>query len=328
MSSTKKVVIIFSGIFLASIIGMAITLGIFFGSGNNLLNFGNIFQGHGLEVNESSNFDLVDVSAVRIQATSADIHVIPSNVAKAELKGTIIPGTEKKYLKVSKQDGTLLISVENDTFFFSVFTDLDLTVYLPADNMLDASVYCTSGSIDMTGMQLGDVELWRTSGNTSIRGCSAESFLSDASSGDTEIETSALGGMKLTCRSGGIEVSETTGSIYARATSGRIDIEGAAGAIDVGCTSGDVSIDVAAGTVPPITAGLTSGNIRIYMPSGAAFDLEARTTSGNISSDINIEVSGSLNNSYAGENISGECNGGGPLVSVTVTSGNINIIGK
>lgn len=334
MSSTKKVIIIFSGIFLASVIGMAITLGIIFGSGG-FKSFGDIFQGYKFGVNESSgSIDLAGVSAVRIEVTSCDIHIVPSDVAKVELKGTVIPGKQEKYLKVSEQDGTLLIDVEDNSWslfnIFNVFMDLDLTVYLPAGNMLDVTVYCTSGNIDMTGMKLSGVELRRTSGNTDIRDCSAESFLSDATSGDTKITSSELGSMKLSCRSGNMTVNGTTGSIYARATSGNINIADADGALDVGCTSGDVSLDVAdaAGAMQTITAGLTSGNIRIYLPMGAAFDLEARTTSGNITSDLGIAVSGSISKSFSGENISGTCNGGGPLVNVSVTSGNISIIGK
>lgn len=320
MSSTKKIVIIFCGIFLASVIGMTITFG--FGGAS-------MFFGHGAEVNESSGLDLAGVKSIMIEAASSDIHVIPSDVAKVELTGMVIPGRqEDKYLNVSEEDGALLINVINDRFFFSIFADFDLTVYLPADCMLDANVHCTSGNIDMTGMQLGRVELWRSSGNAVIRDCSAESFLSDASSGDTRIESSSLGNMKLTCRSGNMTVSGTNGTIYARATSGNINIADAGEALDIGCTSGDVTLDVAAGTVPPITANLTSGNIRIYMPFDAAFDLDARTTSGNIESDLNIAVSGSLNRSFAGENISGTCNGGGPLVSIGVTSGNISIIAK
>jgi DUF4097 and DUF4098 domain-containing protein YvlB len=356
MSSTKKTVIIFSGIFLASIIGMAITFGVFvsaaggIGSLGDINNLGGIFKGQRFEVDESSGLDLAGVSAVKIEATSSDIRIIPSDTAKVELKGTIVSGSKtENYLDVTKQEGTLFIKVKDDTWsmfnLLSVFNDLDLTVYLPAESMLDASVHCTSGNTDIRGMQFGNVELRKTSGNTKIRDCSAESFLYDASSGDTKIESSELGSMKLTCSSGNISVHGTSGSIYAHATSGNIDIAGAGGAVDAGCTSGrinitgtsesidvectsgDISIDVA-GVMPPITAGITSGNIKIYLPYDAAFDIEAKTTSGNLSSDLDIAVSGSLSRSFIGENISGTCNGGGPLVSIAVTSGNINIIGK
>ncbi len=356
MSSTKKVVIIFGSIFLASVIGIGVTLGILIGSVGGFKNIGdirNIFDGYMIEVDESSAIDLARVSNITIEADSADIHIVPSDAAKVELKGKVAPGGQREnYLGVTMENGELLISVKNDSWhlfnfdLLSVFEDLDLTVYLPEESMLDVSVHCSSGNTDIAGMKLGSVEVRGSSGNITVRDCTAESFTSDMSSGDTRVETSGLGGMKMTCRSGSISVSGTTGTIYARSTSGNIIIEDASDAIDAGCTSGDIditgargtvnaegtsggiSIDVAEGPVPPITVGLTSGNVKIYMPMSAAFDLEANTTSGNIRTDLGISVSGSLDNNYAGDNISGKCNGGGLLVSLRVTSGNIDIIGK
>jgi lia operon protein LiaG len=127
--------------------------------------------------------------------------------------------------------------------------------------------------------------------------------------------------------SGKIDIAGASGAIDAGCTSGRIDITGASGAIDAECTSGEISIDVA-GAVQPISASITSGSVSIYMPADAAFDIEAKTTSGGFSSDFNITVPGSRYNSFIGEDISGTVNGGGPLVSVSITSGNINLIGK
>ncbi len=328
MSSTKKVVIIFTGIFLASIIGMAITFGIC---------GWDIFQRYRIEVSESNDLDLTGVSRISIEAASSDIRIVPSDIARVELNGTIIAADRKEnYLEVSEKNGTLLIKVNNDNWFFgswSIFnifnaSDLDLTVYLPDGAIPGVSVRCSSGNIGISGMEFGSIELRSSSGNISVKDCTAESFLSDVSSGDTRVESSALSSMRMTCRSGSISVRGTEGSIYAHSTSGNVDIADASGAVDVGCMSGSVSLDVAAGAVPPITANLHSGSIKIYMPFSAAFDLEARTTSGSIKSEIGISVSGSLNNHHAGENVSGTCNGGGPLVRISVTSGNIDIIGK
>ncbi len=226
-----------------------------------------------------------------------------------------------------EEGGTLFIKIQHNTFF-NVYTKLDLTVYLPKDNMLDAKIDCTSADIDIKDMNFGDLKVMRTSGELSITGCTAASFETDASSGDTRIESSALGSMRLTCRSGDISVSATSGPIYVRATSGNIVLYDVGEAVDLGCTSGEVLIDVATSKVPPITAGLTSGDIRIFMPADAAFDFSAGTTSGDISSDIGISVSGSSLQKFVGEEITGTCNGGGEPVSVSVTSGDISIIAK
>lgn len=328
MSRTKKIVIISSCILFVCLVVMGITLGAFISKTGNVDNIAGIFQGRGFGINESSELDLEGIDALQINCTSANIHIVESGEARAELKGFMVPAAEQKYLSVYEEGGTLFVKVESNMFLFSMFNDFNLTVYLPKENMLRASVNCTSGDIDITRMQFRELAVWRTSGNLAIKDCTADKFETDASSGDTRIESSALASMKLTCRSGEINVSKTSGTLYARATSGDISIGGAADGLDIGCTSGDVTIDIAEAQVPPITAGMTSGNIRIYMPADAAFDLSAKTTSGNVSSNIDVAVSGSSLQSFVGEDITGKCNGGGAPVSISVTSGDISIIAK
>lgn len=329
MSSTKKVVIIFTSIFVVSIIGIGITLGIFFGNGNHISNVNDIFGAGSYNVDESSNLDLNGITAIRVDCASAHINLVESNEPKAALKGTIIsPFEQKNRLTVTKQGSTLNVKVEQNFFMFCLFCDVNLTVYLPKDSNLNASVYCSSGDIDITGLQFDNLVVSRSSGNFKIENCIAASLDSDASSGDTYITSSSLGSIDTLCHSGNTTISDTTGTMRVRATSGNIDIKGAEGSLDVGCTSGDVSIDMAGASIPPVTVDVTSGNMRFFVARDAAFDLAANVTSGDITSDINVTISGTLPHTFVGENVSGICNGGGEMVKLSATSGDISIIGK
>jgi lia operon protein LiaG len=329
MSSTKKLVIIFTCIFGAAIIGAGILFGIIFGNSNYGADFNKVFGTENANINESSDLDLSGVTAIRVDCASAAIHVVESDKASVTLEGVVIsPVPQQQHLTVSKEGETLYIRVEQNIFSFSLFSDVKLTVYLPKDNKLNTSIVCSSGNIDMSGMQFGDLVVSRSSGNLKIDNCTAKSLNSDASSGDSYIMSSSFGSIDTLCHSGNTTISDTTGSMKVRATSGVIDISGATGALDIGCTSGDVKIDMAGSTVPPVKANVTSGNLRFIVSRDAAFNIESSVTSGDIISDINVTVSGTLPGSFVGDNISGSCNGGGETVNLTATSGNISIIGK
>lgn len=328
MSKTKKVVIVFSCIFLASLIGIGVTLGAFFAGGKGFNDFADLFGGEQFKVHESSDLDLEGVKAVRIDCASADIHIVESGNTKAVLEGVVVsPGREQQYLSVEKKDDTIYIIIEHDRFFFSIFTGFDLTVYLPGTG-LDADIRCSSGDIDAEGFSFGDLKITRTSGDLKLKDCAARTLDSGASSGDTEITSCTFESASLVCQSGDTSIIDTAGALRAHSTSGDIDIEGADGAIDVECTSGEVSIDLANSKLEPVTVGVTSGDVRIYVPWDAAFNLSAKTISGDIKSDLDISVSGSSLQSFIGEEISGKCNGGGAQMTLNVTSGGIHIIGK
>lgn len=328
MSKTKKVVIVFSCIFLVSLIGIGVTLGAFFAGGKGINELADIFGGESFKVHESSDLDLEGVKAVRIDCASSDIHIVESGNAKAVLEGVVVsPGREQQYLSVVKKDDTVYISIEYDRFFFSIFTGFDLTVYLPG-TALDADIRCSSGDIDAKGLSFGNLKISRSSGDLELKGCTARMLDCGASSGDTEITSCAFDSSSFVCQSGDTSISGTAGAIKAHSTSGNIEIEGAAGAVDVECTSGDVQVDLVNSKLEPVTVGVTSGNVRIYVPFDAAFDLAAKTISGEIKSDIDISVSGSSLQSFIGEEITGKCNGGGAQMTLSMTSGDIQIIGK
>lgn len=327
MSSTKKIVIIFTCIFAAAVIGVGIIAAVLFRNGigdiSNAVGAGN------MNISENSPLDLAGITDLRVDCAAANIHFVESDEAGVTLEGTVLsPVQQQRHLNVSKDGGTLHVRVEQSFFSFCLYSDVDLTVYLPKENGLDVSVYCSSGNIDMTGMRFGNLVVSRSSGNLKIDGCAAASLDSDASSGDTYISASALGSIDTLCHSGNTTISGTSGTMTVRSTSGIVSITGASGALDVGCTSGDVSIDMAGSDIPAVKANVTSGNIRFSVPRDAAFDLVANVTSGDITSDIGVTVSGSLPGSIAGDSITGECNGGGETVSLTVTSGVISVTGK
>ena len=327
MSSTKKIIIIFLCVFLSCILGAAVILGVLISKGGGFESLAKLF-GADISVDESRNLDLSGITAVRIECASSDIHLATADKPKADLKGYVIsPKPKEKFLNVLEQNGTLVIKVELDPFFFN-YSKLDLRVYLPEADSLDVTVNCKSGDIDVSDMRFGDLKISHTSGNTVISNCAAVAFSWEGSSGDTYISLCSFKTLDYVCAAGNITVKDTSGDFTVRSTAGNVNISGASGSLDASCLSGNITAQMT--KIAPVTADVTSGNITLFLPSGSAFDLTAKVTSGSITSDMDIKVSGSLSGSRprSGEEISGTCNGGGVPVDLSTISGNIYIYGK
>lgn len=325
MNNTKKIVIIFTSIFLGAVIIVATILGIFFIGKNGVSGLSNIF-GTNVNVNESKVIDLSGITAVNVECASGDIHVVESDSPNVTLKGYVItPKPREQYLSVSTEGSALYIKVEYDSLMFNV-AHLDLTVSLPRENNFGASVNCASGNIDVTGIKFTNMSVTDTSGNLHITDCTSEKLDSNVTSGNTDITSCSFGSIKHICTSGNTTIRGTAGSMDVRNTSGNINVSDASSGLNLYSSSGEITADMT--KIAQVTAEVTSGNIRLYVPRDSAFDLIAKVASGNITSDMDIAVSGSLSRSFVGDNVSGKCNGGGVSVNLSAMSGNITINGK
>lgn len=327
MSNKTRVVIIFSSIALACLIGAGIVVGVFFNSNNDFPKFSNIFA-HGIEIDESEQLDLEDIASLSVDCFSGMIDIVEADTASIELKGQVWTNKKQEtYLDVYKKEGTLYIeyNVDNRQLLSFLNIDMRMTVYLPKENMLDLDIKSTSGDINIKDMQFGVVKILSTSGDTSIHDCAGMSLDIDKTSGDTDISNADFESINIACLSGDNTIKQTSASIAIRSTSGDIEIQEATGALLINSTSGKINAKFAGNDIKPIDIGLTSGDVKLYFDENAAFDLEAKGTSSNIKTDFEITVSGSPNEKNA---LSGKCNGGGALVKIQTTSGNINVLKK
>lgn len=317
MSSKAKIVIIFASIALALLIAAGIVFGIYFSNREEY------------EIDEAASFDMGGIRAVDIDCPSGDIRFVASEEGKATLTGTVISMSEKQaYLDVRTQDGTLFIEAKYEYQFFNFYSNLDLTVYLPQDSMADLAIDCKSGNIDIADMQFGDMDIVKTSGNARFEDCTAVSMRYKSTSGNTDISNCNLGSIIIGSTSGDIRIAGAPGNITIDSTSGGVFVDDVDGALNISSTSGDVSIGMADADIEPVSVQVTSGDVRLSMPSSAAFDLKARTTSGDIESAIDITMEGKLGEDFGGDDVRGSANGGGPLISVKTTSGDIRIVDK
>ena len=181
-----------------------------------------------------------------------------------------------------------------------------------------ADVESGSGSVTV-GRVGGHVEASTGSGSIKVEGAASL----EARTGSGSITASAVAGpTKAGSGSGSITIAQAgKGDVAVSAASGSITLTGVDGAARVDSSSGGIRID--GRPAGPWSLHTSSGGITITVPPDAAFDLDARTNSGTIDSahPVTMEVTGKVDKRH----VQGKVRGGGPLVQVHCSSGNIRI---
>lgn len=329
MSKTAIIVIVFSSILLVCLIGVGILVGVGYANSDGDGNFGfsDIF-GSGIDINESEDLNLDDVSTLVVDCVSGDIDVIQSSKARVTLIGNIWPSQkESEYLKVYKDGDTLTVKFDAKSKPFGFMsTDIDMTVYLPSDSNLTVKVISASGDVEVSGLDFEDLSVNSTSGSTTVSNCKGNGLSLDKSSGDTNVENAEFKTLSIDSTSGDIEVVNTPADIILDSTSGNTDLSDISGSVDLRSTSGRVSVSVDGTNPEAININSTSGDVRVYMDSGAEFELSAKATSGNINTDFEITVKGTGND--FSKSIDGKSGNGGNFISIRTISGDIDLIKK
>jgi DUF4097 and DUF4098 domain-containing protein YvlB len=140
----------------------------------------------------------------------------------------------------------------------------------------------------------------------------------ETGSGDIRA-TGLQGGFEVKTGSGNITADQTgQGDVKAETGSGDIEIKDIHGSFRGQTGSGDIK---ATGTpIAPWTLDTGSGNVEISV-GNAPLTLEASTASGSVKTDHEMLVKGSLDHHH----ITGNLNGGGPLVRVQTGSGDVSV---
>jgi len=173
---------------------------------------------------------------------------------------------------------------------------IDYQIEAPAGIVLAA----TSGSGDIVDEGVGqNAKLETGSGDIRATGLQG-AFEVKTGSGNITADQTGQGDVKADTGSGDIEIKNLHGSFRGQTGSGDIKATGTPSA--------------------PWTLGTGSGNIEIWAGS-APLTLDASTGSGSVTSDHEMLVKGSLNQHH----LTGNLNGGGPLVRVQTGSGDVRV---
>jgi hypothetical protein len=173
---------------------------------------------------------------------------------------------------------------------------IDYDIEAPTGTLLQA----TSGSGNIVDDGVGkNAKLQTGSGDIRANGLQG-AFVVMTGSGNISAEQSGQGDVKAETGSGDIEIKDLHGSFRGQTGSGDIKASGTPSA--------------------PWTLQTGSGNVEIWA-GDAPLTLDASTGSGSVTTDHEMLMKGSLNQHH----VTGNLNGGGPLVHVQTGSGDIRI---
>ncbi|MFT4111250.1 DUF4097 family beta strand repeat-containing protein [Silvibacterium sp.] len=187
------------------------------------------------------------------------------------------------------------VEIGKHTNYHNISIDYEITA--PRGTVLDAS----SGSGDLQLRELnGPLKAQTGSGSIEANGFTGRVALGTGS-GDIHAELHGTPDVKAETGSGSIRLSGVDGALYAQTGSGDIDI--------AGNPSTNWKLETGSGSISLDTGGR------------AKFTLDATTGSGSIHSDPPISTHGSLERHH----ITGDINGGGPVVRIETGSGDVRI---
>jgi hypothetical protein len=127
------------------------------------------------------------------------------------------------------------------------------------------------------------------------------------------------GDLEATSNGGSVSVGRAHGKVMARANGGSVDIEEATDAIDAKAAGGSVTAYISKQPRSDSKLIAEAGNVDLRLPETIAVNMDASCSAGRLRSDF------SLHGHQDDERWKGTINGGGPLVMVRASAGNINV---
>jgi DUF4097 and DUF4098 domain-containing protein YvlB len=266
---------------------------------------------HVEEIEKSLSFEGVEL--VRLRNVNGGVRITSWEKPEVFVKATkkVRASSDEKAkeyaqevkIRIEKVGDTIEIITEHPKahkprFIGGVSVEYDVT--MPKKANLDAK--STNGSMNVAGI-VGETSAETTNGSVSIGDCEGKIILKTTN--------------------GRMDIEEVSGSVGAKTSNGKISAKLAMldGESGFETTNGSIDVRIQEGHAVPLTANTTNGSITVELPSDFAADLEANTSNGHIRSDLPITVAGEISKT----SLHGELNGGGPLMKLKTTNGNINI---
>ncbi len=251
----------------------------------------------------------VDLSSGSVEVETHDEHEVAVAAESRGLSGGLmrfeLSGDGQNAKFVGKHAGWL-----------GMFGSGELRVYVRVPESYSVDVKTAGGSVAID--ELGGRASVRTSGGSielaEVRG----PVELETSGGPIRVEE-VEGDVTARTSGGGIRISEVGGRVDARTSGGSIELDEVEGPVEVRTSGGSILVrfnDAPAGELK--TSG---GSIEVEFSEEAALDLEAETSGGRVKIDSEIRVLGVLTR----DQVKGEINGGGPVLQLKTSGGNIRI---
>lgn len=239
-----------------------------------------------------------DIGNIKLDFVSEEIEVVVTDgdmIRIEETSSRALKEEEKMVCNVSGDTLSAVSGFKNRLMLgFSGWTEIKVTMYVPADYNGNMDLYSTSGGIKTGEVQVDSLRIHSTSGALYLADATANGLDIGSTSGALAVDGGSYDTVQAGSVSGAVKLeAEKMQNVKASTTSGAIVI----------------SVD---GMPDRIDANTVSGSVLLRLPENDGFTLDTDT------------VSGSVNNDFAmAHDMYKE---GGSTVSVDTVSGSINIM--
>jgi DUF4097 and DUF4098 domain-containing protein YvlB len=204
------------------------------------------------------------------------------------------------------------------------------------------SVQSSAGDVTLAGLNdAGDLEIGTVSGDVKVQDVEGDSLTAHTSSGKIQIDQGTLrGALNLETVSGDVaalgiratscRLVSSSGKLTLEGCSGRLELQTVSGSIQVNnardvelelsTSSGKVHFSGSLGAEGEHRLESVSGNMRLVLPADAAFDLDIETISGDVQTEFPVMMA-----QFGEKQVVGTVNGGGPLLQINTSSGDVTL---
>jgi hypothetical protein len=211
---------------------------------------------------------------------------------------------------------------------------VEFRLMVPKQYNLDLNT--SGGSIDVDDLN-GEVRV-KTSGGSLTLGRIEGPVNAETSGGSVDLRQ-AKGKLVARTSGGGITVGEVSGDVDVETSGGSIEVDGAAGNLRAHTSGGGVTLRGLQGNVDASTSGgsmeaeilkqldapcelsTSGGGILIYLGRDLKADIDAYTSGGEVDCDLPVTIQGK----FGEGKLRGKLNGGGPLLTLRTSGGDIEL---
>jgi hypothetical protein len=202
--------------------------------------------------------------------------------------------------------------------FGSTPVTVSFTVTVPAKFNVD--LHTSGGDIAVASLT-GNTRARTSGGNLHFERMDGE-IDAGTSGGDIHLQEGTAKG-RLTTSGGDIHVVRAGGPLEVDTSGGSIVLESVAQLIRASTSGGDVRATFTEAPKQDVHLGTSGGNVQVHLPKTAAFHLDASTSGGEVDASgltLTLEKGGS-----GRSRLVGAVNGGGPLLKLRTSGGDITV---
>lgn len=319
---------------------------VLFMTGLMLLNFCTLANAD-IDANLKETFDVNTGGTLFIDTDFGSIEVASwtSNKVQVEVSRTIDAFTkneaerilDKLEITMNKRGNDVYVVARYDRERFSWKNNrIKMRFVVSVPQVFNVDLKTAGGSISVSDLE-GTV-FSKTSGGSLNFGKIQGPVTGKTSGGSIKLQ-SCVGDANVTSSGGGITIGQVNGNVEAHTSGGSITIDSAKGVVNATTSGGSINVQEVMGKIDAktsggsVTANITAqpeadcalttsgGSVNVYLAKDIKVNLDAKTSGGRVHTEFPVTVQGELSKTK----LQAEINGGGPLLYLRTSGGNVNI---